>query len=44
MCGVRIVKNMCKYSSENYYSDCIIIAKLFLDLAKGTMTHFYGRL
>ena len=25
------------FSSENYYSDCIAIAKTFLDLAEGTM-------
>ena len=25
------------FSSENYYSDCIVIAKTFLDLAEGTM-------
>ena len=25
------------FSSENYYSDCIVIAKTFLDLAEGTI-------
>ena len=25
------------FSPENYYSDCIVIAKTFIDLAEGTM-------
>ena len=31
------VQILITFSSENYYSDCIVIAKTFIDLAGGTM-------